>query len=97
MVLIVAIMMSVGCATVTLTEQGTRKISSSPTYQKRQQFFFWGLAGEHSIDVKEVCGGRDAKQMQTQNTFVDGLLRVITLGIYAPRTAKIWCAPGANT
>ena len=80
-----------GCATVTLTQQGERKISSHPTYEKSEAFFLWGLVGDKYIDVKEVCGTRDVKQMQTQFTFVDELLTFITLGIYAPRTARVWC------
>ena len=81
----------VGCSTVTITQQGRRKLTSTPTYEKKQSFFLWGLAGERWIDTREVCGGNEPKQMQTQFTFVDGLLNFITLGIYAPRTAKVWC------
>ena len=80
-----------GCSTVTLTQRTERKISSAPEYEEVQQFFFWGLVGEHAIDVKRVCGSEDALQMQTQYTFIDGLLGFVTLGIYAPRTAKVWC------
>jgi hypothetical protein len=29
--------------------------------------------------------------MQSQQTFVDGLLGLVTLGIYSPQTAKVWC------
>lgn len=60
--------------------------------EESKSFFFWGLAGEHSIDVNGVCQGKPAQQMQTQTTFLDGLLGGITLGIYAPRSAKVWCA-----
>ena len=80
-----------GCATVTLTQQGERKISSHPTYEKRQNFFLWGLVGDKYIDTQEVCGPKEVKQMQTQFTFVDELLSFITLGVYAPRTARVWC------
>lgn len=85
-----------GCATVTIRNQGERKISSPPTYKKTQHFFLWGLVGERSIDVSEVCGDQGTEQMQTQMTFVNGLLRLITLGIYAPRTAKVWCSQEAS-
>ena len=84
-----------GCATVTLTQQGKRKLSSHPNYQKQQTFFLWGLVGEQYIDVRNVCGAAGVTQLQTQNTFVDGVLQFLTLGIYAPRTAKIWCNRGA--
>ena len=80
-----------GCATVTITQQGEQKIISHPTYEKSQAFFLWGLVGDKYIDVKEVCGTKEVKQMQTQFTFVDELLSFITLGIYAPRTARVWC------
>ncbi|MBI4598441.1 MAG: Bor family protein [Candidatus Omnitrophica bacterium] len=80
-----------GCATVTLTQQGERTISSHPTYEKREAFFLWGLVGDHWIDVRKVCGTQNVQQMQTQFTFLDELFTFITLGIYAPRTAKVWC------
>ena len=82
-----------GCATVTINRQGDRKISSSPTYQASKAFFLWGLVpDDRSIDVAQICGGAEAKQMQTQFTFLDGLPNFITLGIYAPRTVKVWCS-----
>ena len=89
-VLLAAVIMS-GCSTVTIHPQSMGKLSSPPTYEERKGYFLWGLAGEHRIDVQQVCGEKEPKQMQSQATFVDGLLGVITLGIYAPHTAKVWC------
>ena len=80
-----------GCATITMTKSGTEKTSSAPAYQDSKAYFVAGLIGEHSIDVKKVCNGGDAKQLQSQQTFVDGLLGAVTLFIYTPRTAKVWC------
>ena len=91
MAMILAVMVS-GCATLTIEPKGERKITSHPTYEKRQTFFLWGLVGDPWIDVSNVCGSSEVKQMQTQFTFVDEVLSFITLGIYAPRTAKIWCS-----
>jgi hypothetical protein len=81
-----------GCSTVTINKQGDRKISSTPTYQDSKPFFLWGLVGDHTVDVSQVCTNGEATQMQTQHTFLDGLLGFVTLGIYAPRTAKVWCS-----
>ncbi|OFZ72682.1 MAG: hypothetical protein A3K03_06305 [Bdellovibrionales bacterium RIFOXYD1_FULL_44_7] len=79
------------CSTVTMTEKGAGKMTSSPTYESSKPYFFWGLVGEHHIDVKDVCENKSVKQIMVQDTFLDALLGGITLGIYRPRTAKIWC------
>lgn len=79
------------CSTVTVHPQNTAKLSSSPTYKDSKPFYLWGLVGEHRVDVSTICNGTDPKQMQTQQTFTDGLLAVVTLGIYLPHTAKVWC------
>ncbi len=80
-----------GCSTITITRQGQQKLSTPPNFEQRYDFFLWGLVNDHDVDVKEICKGDKVEQMQTQHTFVDGLLTLFTLGIYAPRTAKVWC------
>jgi len=34
--------------------------------------------------------------MQSQQTFADGALGLVTLGIYAPHTVKVWCEQQAQ-
>jgi hypothetical protein len=79
------------CSTVTMRPKGTAKLSSDPSYSDSKPFFLFGLIGEHSVDVKNVCGTRPVTQTQTQDTVGDTLLAIVTIGIYTPRTAKIWC------
>ncbi|MEX1670015.1 Bor family protein [Zhongshania guokunii] len=79
------------CSTVTINPSSSAKLSSEPSYQQRKNFFFWGLAGEHRVDVTAVCAQQNVAQMQSQQTFVDGLLGAVTLGIYAPHSVKVWC------
>ncbi len=89
----------VGCATVTIKPGNYReepKRSNAPTYQKSKPYFLWGLVGEHSIDVQEVCQDQECVQMQSQTTFADGFLTAITFGIYTPKTAKVWCDGGSR-
>ncbi|GAA74404.1 hypothetical protein P20480_0864 [Pseudoalteromonas sp. BSi20480] len=43
------------------------------------------------MDVKQICTDTQAAQMQSQQTFSDGALGLITLGIYSPHTIKVWC------
>ncbi|MBU6153792.1 MAG: hypothetical protein KGP28_05775 [Bdellovibrionales bacterium] len=90
MSIILAIMVS-GCTTVTIRDQGTSKINSEPNYSSSKSFFFWGLAGKAQINVSEICGGKAPAQIRTERSFVDGFLGLITLGIYSPRSAYVWC------
>ena len=82
------------CSTVTIRDQGMQKLSSEPTWEKSEPFFFWGLAGTANVNVEDICNHRNPAQLQTQRTFVDSLLGIITLGIYSPRSAKVWCEGG---
>ena len=88
---IVAVLLLSACNTVTTVPNGSVKRTSTPKFQERQNYFLWGLIGEKHINVQEVCGAKPATQMQSQHRFVDLLLTLITLGIYSPRTAKVWC------
>lgn len=85
-----------GCSAVTIQPQKIAKLTSEPTYQDSRPFFMWGLVGEQRIDVKKVCGEQTVVQMQSQQTFTDGALGLVTLGIYAPHTIKVWCQQQAS-
>lgn len=91
---LLAAVMLTGCASVTVRPEGGAKLSSEPTYKDSKSYFFWGLKGEHTIDVQEICAGKGVDQLQSQYTFGNGFLTAITLGIYAPKTAKVWCKEG---
>jgi hypothetical protein len=87
----VAAFLLAGCATVTIRPEGGEKIADKPDSQQSKNYFFWGLAGEHTIDVKEICGSKGVEQVQSLRTFGNGFVGAITLGIYTPKTAKVWC------
>jgi len=82
-----------GCYSVTLRPQGETKLISAPTKETSYDFFFWGLAKKYNLDGKALCpaAASTVRQIQIQNSLVDGLLTVITLGIYAPRSVSVWC------
>jgi hypothetical protein len=86
-------LLAVGCSTVTIRDQGTQKLVAEPSYESSKAFFLGGLVGEAHVDVDQICGSNVPKQLQAQHTFVDSLLTGLTLGIYAPRTVKVWCGP----
>jgi hypothetical protein len=89
-IVVLAIVVS-GCYSVTSRPAGGFKTAGQPTFEQRQDFFLWGLVGESHIDTAKVCKGSQPAQMQSQRTVVDSLLTLVTLGIYAPESARVWC------
>lgn len=83
-----------GCSSVTVRTDDGKKDREPPDYQQRFNYLWWGLKGEHSVNVRLICQGRPVKQMQSVNTLGDSLLGAITIGIYSPRTARVWCEKG---
>lgn len=91
MLVVVLTLLTAGCASVTIRPDGGEKVKADASWQERQDFFVFGFIGQSHVDVQAVCAGREVTQMQTQQTFVDGLLGLLTGGIYAPHTTKVWC------
>lgn len=79
------------CAAVTITQSGESDFQHRPQYEESKHFFFWGLIGEHHINVKEICLDKPVKQMQSKFSAWDVLWGGLSLGLYLPRTATVWC------
>ena len=56
-------------------------------------FRFWNWAEEKlSMQPKFVAAQKNVVKTETQQTFVNGLLGFITLGIYTPLEARVYCS-----
>jgi len=74
-----------GCYTISYKgSAGTSERSEWDNY------FLWGLIGQATVDLQQTCPGGVAK-WKSQQTFVQGLLGVVTLGIYVPRSVIVEC------
>jgi len=83
-------MLSAGCHTV-------RFELSDPTgaqvVRKQNHFWFFGLApGNREVDVRQYCPA-GAAAIREQTGFVDGLISLLTIGIFETRTAWYYCLP----
>ena len=79
-----------GCAQQTFTVQNkpAAKVAPKPSHH----FFVSGI-GRETVDAAKICGGAEnVVKTETQQTFVNGLLRFITLGIYALRWKRVCIA-----
>ncbi|MCS6837361.1 MAG: Bor family protein [Bdellovibrionaceae bacterium] len=84
------------CTTVTISSREKYRLSSEPTYQASLGFWLGGLVGEKEFDVVEACNGANPLQVQTQHTATDVLIFMVTLGIYSPRSVRVWCPKKTN-
>jgi hypothetical protein len=78
------------CSTQTALINGnTGKIGK----QDMQTFFVQGLGEQQqTIDAAAVCGGADkVVKVERVTSFVNGLLGLLTSGIYTPYDAKVYC------
>lgn len=84
-----AILLS-GCAAQTFNINSAA--GEVPTTEVSHHFFIAGLGQEKVLDAAEICGGVDkVVKVEAQQTFVNGFLGLITLGIYTPRDARVYC------
>lgn len=82
-----------GCAKATIRpDGGDRILNERADYDESESFFLWGIAGSAEVNLQRVCDGKKVEQMQTQFAPVDTILWMLTGGIYAPKTARVWCA-----
>ncbi|MBC6414945.1 MAG: Bor family protein [Bdellovibrionales bacterium] len=104
-ILISVLFLLSSCQTVTISKgkrlgdgnwHQQRTISLKPDYEKSHSFFLGGLVGEGLVYTNRICPSKEIRQIQTQFTFLDRFLHVITLGIYSPRTSKVWCKNPRN-
>ena len=95
--LVVTLVSTTACSPVTIRNDGQPKNYGQADYRKDVVYWWWGFSGEHNINVREACKGKPVDQVQATSTFTDALSYIFTLGIYMPRTAKVWCKHPTDT
>ncbi|MEM7589437.1 MAG: Bor family protein [Myxococcota bacterium] len=83
-----------GCATQTFMMRENPPGHPYKHTDKMQHFFVQGVGQEKMLNAAKMCGGVDRiYKVQTKYTFVNWLLAAVTLGIYTPHQAKVYCIP----
>ena len=77
-----------GCTQQTFTVQNKPAVAPKETIT--HHFFVSGIGQKKTVDAAKICGGAEnVVKTETQQTFVNGLLGFITLGIYTPLEARV--------
>ena len=88
----IAAAMLVGCANQRFNVAGDVSDASMAKSEDRQAFFVSGIGQKQAVNAAQVCG--DASKVQgvaVEQSGMDVLLGMVTLGIYTPRTARVYC------
>ena len=71
----------------------SKQTGSSSTKGNHHPSFlrFWNWA-EKTVDAAKFGGAENVVKQKARQTFVNGLLGFITLGIYTPLEARVYCS-----
>ena len=79
-----------GCAHQTFTVQN-KPAAVALKETITHHFFVSGIGQKKTVDAAKFAGAENVVKTETQQTFVNGLLGFITLGIYT-RWKRVYCS-----
>lgn len=88
----IMILLLTSCNTVKSVHGDTNEYGNLvQVHKQKNNILFWGLLNTgNAIEVDRYVKNNINYVIKTQNTFVDGLLNIVTIGIYCPSTTKIY-------
>ena len=96
MAVVAAVALSMaGCSTYRIGYRDATVAPGGQTHEVSQNFFLWGLAGGDQVALDRLCSNGVAS-IDSERSFVDGVLSVITAGLYTPMTVRVQCTSGTS-
>lgn len=83
-------LLQAGCYRTAIQDEGLQP--SGLTEHLWHNYFFWGLAGHPTVDVRQHCGGADVHEVILARNFGTWTLSLLTVGLYSPRKTLLRCA-----
>ena len=80
------------CSTGRLLVQN-KPAAVAPKETITHHFSVSGIGQKKTVDAAKICGGAEnVVKTETQQTFVKWIVGFITLGIYTPLEARVYCS-----
>jgi hypothetical protein len=93
----VAVFVLTGCATQQVDFQDGIEKKRKPDHKLTQNFFVFGLVpNAQTVKAEQFCKDSEIQRVETEMTFLNGLLTGVTYNIYTPRTLKVYCEGGGQ-
>lgn len=86
------IIVTTGCFEHTYT-MGNGAVAAPVVYDEWQSQWLGGLIGERNLDIDVLCPSGNAT-IHDEQSFLNGLVTVLTTGIYSPTTVTVRCEGG---
>ena len=90
-----AISLSTGACFHAIVETG-RPAGTATVQRPWTATYLWGLVPAAEINTATLCP-QGVARVETQQTFANGLVSALTIGIYTPRSVTITCASGTGS
>lgn len=84
-----AFLFNLSCVSINIELEPSTKQQPSFTYYSHYGLF--GLIGSDSLDAKQICIDSNPVRIKNYFSFEDLLFAVTTLGLYTPKSTKVWC------
>lgn len=82
-----------GCASVSFVRNPGTELSTEAAYTASAPFFFLGLVGgPQELYADRICLERGVDQIETVYSAQNFLSTLFTVGVYSPRTVRVWCS-----
>ncbi len=90
--IVMAAALMTGCANQRFNVAGELSATPSAKSEDSQTFFVSGIGQKQTVNASQVCGGAaKVEGVAVEQSATDVLFGMITLGIYTPRTARVYC------
>jgi hypothetical protein len=83
------VMLSAGCYRAKVN---TGLPASTTVVTRWEHYFIVGLVSAKEYNATDLCQGRNAASVETQHTFVNGLVAALTFSLYTPITVTVVCS-----
>lgn len=91
-IFLVAVLFVSGCATQQVDFHDGIQDNTQAQHKEWQHFFIFGLVPPaQTVDSDEFCDNDTIARVETEQTFLNGLVGAVTYGIYNPMTLRIYC------
>lgn len=80
-----------GCMSARVVFSDNFRPGTRPVYVDNFDYYWGGFKGSPQVALQKVCMDQRIHAFQRIKTAEDGILTVVTLGIYSPSTVKVWC------
>ncbi|MDE0518655.1 MAG: hypothetical protein OXH36_03740 [Bdellovibrionales bacterium] len=88
--LFIIICVQLSCVSVRIELEPHSKKSTS--FNHYSHYMFFGLTGNDSLNIKQACMEGKPVYIQNYFTFEDFLFAISTIGLYSPKSTRIWCS-----